>query len=45
LLLDEADDIGANSAEPRNTHFQGCDHDAKNLPEKSGPGMTQRDHA
>ena len=26
LLFDEADDFGANSAEPRNTHFQGCDH-------------------
>ena len=34
LLLDEADDFGANGAEPRNTHFQGCDHDEKNLPER-----------
>ena len=34
LLLDEADDFGANRAEPRNTHFQGCDHDEKNLPER-----------
>ena len=33
LLFDEADDFGANSAEPRNTHFQGCDHNVKNLPE------------
>jgi hypothetical protein len=33
LLLDETDDFGANGAEPRNTHIQGCDHDAKNLPE------------
>jgi len=33
LLFDEADDFGANSAESRNTHFQGCDHHAKNLPE------------
>src|SRR6202023_873514 len=34
LLLDETDHFGANSTEPRNTHFQGCDHDGKNLPEK-----------
>jgi hypothetical protein len=34
LLLDETDHFGANSAEPRNTHFEGCDHDAKNLPER-----------
>jgi len=33
LLLNETDDLGANRAEPRDTHFQGCDHDAKNLPE------------
>jgi len=47
LLLDEANDFGANSAEPRDTHFQGCDHDVKNLREILGPilGMTQRDHA
>ena len=25
--FDEADDFGANGAEPRNTHFQGCDHE------------------
>jgi hypothetical protein len=30
LLFDEANDFGANRAEPRNTHFQGCDHDEKN---------------
>ena len=29
LALDEADHFGAHGAEPRNTHFQGCDHDAK----------------
>jgi hypothetical protein len=33
LLLDQPNDLGANSAEPRNTHSQGCDHDEKNLPE------------
>jgi hypothetical protein len=40
LLLDEADNFGTNSAEPRNTHFQGCDHDQKNLKEKLKLGMT-----
>ena len=35
LALDEADDFGANSAEPRNTHSQGCDHYLKNLPEET----------
>ena len=34
LLFDEADDFGANGAEPRYAHFQGCDHDQKNLREK-----------
>jgi len=34
LLLDDTDHFGANSAEPRNTHSQGCDHDAKDLPER-----------
>ena len=32
LLFDEADDFGANGAEPRNTHFQGCDHDETYVP-------------
>src|SRR4029453_3225451 len=27
LRFDEADDFGANGAEPRNTHSQGCDHE------------------
>ena len=27
LRFDEADDFGANGAEPRDTHFQGCDHE------------------
>ena len=33
LLLDQANDFGANGAEPRDAHFQGCDHDERNLPE------------
>src|ERR1700681_1607654 len=40
LLLNQTDDLGANSAEPRDAHFQGCDHDEKNLPEKLKLGMT-----
>src|SRR6266403_763327 len=43
LLLDQPNDLGANSAEPRNTHFQGCDHDAKNLPEGLSP-VGERNH-
>jgi hypothetical protein len=34
LLFDEADNRGANGAEPRNAHSQGCDHDQKNLLKK-----------
>ena len=43
LLLDQPNDLGANSAEPRNTHSQGCDHDAKNLPEGLSP-VGERNH-
>jgi hypothetical protein len=33
LRFDKSDNLGANGAESRDTHFQGCDHDALNLPE------------
>ena len=44
LLFDEADDFGANSAEPRNTHFQGCDHEMKKPAEVRLPPVGERNH-
>jgi hypothetical protein len=42
LRFDEADNFSANRAEPRNTHFQGCDHDEKNLPERLKPDAIRK---
>jgi hypothetical protein len=35
LLLDQPNDFGAHGTEPRNTQFEGCDHDENDLPEKT----------
>ncbi|MDH8528029.1 hypothetical protein QIH07_27870, partial [Klebsiella pneumoniae] len=33
LTFDQADYLGTHGAEARNTHLEGCDHFAENLPE------------